>query len=248
MMALVSKDLWNMRTAFVSMGIFAVVFISIFRDQSLMFMIAPIFFSTMVGSSLAVDDMCKWDLFAVSSGVRRKDIVLSKYMTGAVASVVGCCLGIVLMLAFGVVDGNVDYIMTLQMIFTGLLLALVICGLTIAVYFVTGDSTKGQYISIIVTVVAIIGLVSASAVVSEILGDIIPVMGIVAILCLVVVAVSYRASVSRFEARDLSGKKGRGRRLRCSDSWFTTCAACSPTCRWRSWRPPSRPCTSGSSG
>lgn len=92
MMALVSKDLWNMRTAFVSMGIFAVVFISIFRDQSLMFMIAPIFFSTMVGSSLAVDDMCKWDLFAVSSGVRRKDIVLSKYMTGAVASVVGCCL------------------------------------------------------------------------------------------------------------------------------------------------------------
>ena len=47
MMALVSKDLWNMRTAFVSMGIFAVVFISIFRDQSLMFMIAPIFFSTM---------------------------------------------------------------------------------------------------------------------------------------------------------------------------------------------------------
>lgn len=203
MMALVSKDLWNMRTAFVSMGIFAVFFISIFRDQSLMFMIAPIFFSTMVGSSLAVDDMCKWDLFAVSSGVRRKDIVLSKYMTGAVASVVGCCLGIVLMLAFGVVDGNVDYIMTLQMIFTGLLLALVICGLTIAVYFVTGDSTKGQYISIIVTVVAIIGLVSASAVVSEILGDIIPVMGIVAILCLVVVAVSYRASVSRFEARDL---------------------------------------------
>ena len=107
------------------------------------------------------------------------------------------------MLAFGVVDGNVDYVMTLQMIFTGLLLALVICGLTIAVYFVTGDSTKGQYISIIVTVVAIIGLVSASAVVSEILGDIIPVMGIVAILCLVVVAVSYRASVSRFEARDL---------------------------------------------
>ena len=203
MMALVSKDLWNIRTAFVSMGILAVVFISIFRDQGLMFMIAPIFFSTMVGSSLAVDDMCKWDLFAVSSGVRRRDIVRSKFVIGATASAIGCCLGIVLMLVFGITDGGIDYGVTLQMIVTGLMLALVICGLTIAVYFVTGDSTKGQYISIIVTMVAIVGLVSASAVVSEILGDIIPVMGVVAILCLVVVVLSYRASVSRFEARDL---------------------------------------------
>lgn len=202
-MALVTKDLWCVRSAIVGMAVFAVVFISLFRDQSIMFMIAPIFFSTIVGSTLSVDDMCKWDLFAVSSGISRRRLVQSKYLVGIVSSVIGTVVGLALMAAIGGLYGGVDYAVTTQLIATGLLLALVICGLTIAVFFVTGDSTKGQYLSIVVTICAIIGLVSASAVVSEILGDVVPVMAVVAVLCIVVVAVTYRVSVARYEARDL---------------------------------------------
>lgn len=202
-MGLLWKDLWCVRSGLVGMTVFAVVFITIFRDQSLMFMIAPIFFSTIVGSSLSLDDMCRWDLFAVSSGIERRDLVRSKYLTGLVSSLIGLVIGLALMILFDTVDGGIDYGLTLQMLVTGLLLALVICGVTTAVYYITGDGTKGQYLSIVVTICAIMGLVSASAVVAEVLGNVVPVMGISAVLCLIVVVTTYRISCSRYETRDL---------------------------------------------
>lgn len=203
MMGLILKDLWCMKSGIVAMAVFAVVFISIFRDQNIMFMIAPIFFSTIVGTSINLDDMCKWDLFAVSSGIGRKDLIRSKYAVGLISTLIGLVIGLVLMVVFDTVGGGIDYGLTLQMLVTGLLLALVICGVMVAVYYVTGDSTKGQYLSIVVTVCAIMGLVSASAVVSEALGDVVPVMAVSAVLCVVVVVATYRISCSRYEARDL---------------------------------------------
>ena len=196
MNGLVWKDATLLRNGLIYVAVFGVVFSLLFSESNVMGIVCPMLFSSLVASSFAWDDQCKWDLYAVSAGIPRNRIVLSKYMSSVVFITIGFAIGLVVSVAMPSVTGADTE--------TGWVLSAIVVSISILVNYWTGSSVKAQYVSIVVLMASIAFLVSATIIASDLVGgNMLLVTGILLVIAALMFAGTYRLSCARFAKRDL---------------------------------------------
>lgn len=205
MNGLIWKDVVLLKSALVYIAVFGIVFSLLFSESNVMGIVCPMLFSSLVSSSFAWDDQCKWDQFAVSAGIGRRSIVIAKFGSSLIFVTIGAVLGFVVSVAMQTINGTGYGLESIAMVsVTGWVLGLIVVSISILVNYWTGSSVKAQYVSIIVLMASIAFLVSATMIASDILGgNMLAVTAVLIVVMLVIMTASYKASCSRFEARDL---------------------------------------------
>ena len=205
MNGLVWKDATLLRNGLVYVAVFGVVFSLLFSESNVMGIVCPMLFSSLVASSFAWDDQCKWDLYAVSAGIPRNRIVLSKYMSSVVFITIGFAIGLVVSVAMPSVTGaDTDPASAAIVSVTGWVLSAIVVSISILVNYWTGSSVKAQYVSIVVLMASIAFLVSATIIASDLVGgNMLLVTGILLVVAALMFAGTYRLSCARFAKRDL---------------------------------------------
>ncbi|WP_303868901.1 ABC-2 transporter permease [Acetobacterium wieringae] len=101
MKGLILKDLLNLKSTFKMLGVMMVFFAVVFLPQGNGFIFGMIIlmFAMMVVTTISYDDLAKWDAYALTMPVTRKEMVLSKYLVMVILNT----LGAVLSLAVGIV-------------------------------------------------------------------------------------------------------------------------------------------------
>ena len=205
MNGLIWKDVVLLKSALVYIAVFGIVFSLLLSESNVMGIVCPMLFSSLVSSSFAWDDQCKWDQFAVSAGIGRRSIVTAKFGSSLIFVTIGAVLGFVVSVAMQTINGTGYGLESIAVVsVTGWVLGLIVVSISILVNYWTGSSVKAQYVSIIVLMASIAFLVSATIIASDILGgNMLAVTAVLIVVMLVIMAASYKASCSRFEARDL---------------------------------------------
>ena len=205
MNGLVWKDTTLLRNGLIYVAVFGVVFSMLFSESNVMGIVCPMLFSSLVASSFAWDDQCKWDMYAVSAGIPRNRIVMSKYMSSVVFITIGFAIGLVVSLAMPSLTGaGTDLESAAIVSVTGWVLSAIVVSISILVNYWTGSSVKAQYVSIVVLMASIAFLVSATIIASDLLGgNMLMVTGVLLVIAVLMFAGTYKASCARFEKRDL---------------------------------------------
>ena len=205
MNSLVWKDATLLRNGLIYVAVFGVVFSMLFSESNVMGIVCPMLFSSLVASSFAWDDQCKWDMYAVSAGIPRNRIVMSKYMSSVVFITIGFAIGLAVSLAMPSLTGaGTDLESAAVVSVTGWVLSAIVVSISILVNYWTGSSVKAQYVSIVVLMASIAFLVSATIIASDLLGgNMLMVTGVLLVIAVLMFAGTYKASCARFEKRDL---------------------------------------------
>ena len=205
MNGLVWKDATLLRNGLIYVAVFGVVFSMLFSESNVMGIVCPMLFSSLVASSFAWDDQCKWDMYAVSAGIPRNRIVMSKYMSSVVFITIGFAIGLAVSLAMPSLTGaGTDLESAAVVSVTGWVLSAIVVSISILVNYWTGSSIKAQYVSIVVLMASIAFLVSATIIASDLLGgNMLMVTGVLLVIAVLMFAGTYKASCARFEKRDL---------------------------------------------
>ena len=205
MNGLVWKDATLLRNGLIYVAAFGVVFSLLFSESNVMGIVCPMLFSSLVASSFAWDDQCKWDVYAVSTGIPRNRIVLSKYLSSIVFITIGFAIGLAVSVAMPYVTGaGTDLESAAVVSVTGWVLSAIVVSISILVNYWTGSSVKAQYVSIVVLMASIAFLVSATIIASDLVGgNMLLVTGILLVIAALMFAGTYRLSCARFAKRDL---------------------------------------------
>lgn len=205
MNGLVWKDTTLLRNGLIYVAVFGVVFSLLFSESNVMGIVCPMLFSSLVASSFAWDDQCKWDVYAVSAGIPRNRIVMSKYMSAVIYITIGFAIGLAVSVAMPSITGaETDLASAAVVSVTGWVLSAIVVSISILVNYWTGSSVKAQYVSIVVLMASIAFLVSATIIASDLLGgNMLMVAGVLLVIAVLMFAGTYKASCARFEKRDL---------------------------------------------
>ena len=205
MNGLVWKDATLLRNGLIYVAVFGVVFSMLFSESNVMGIVCPMLFSSLVASSFAWDDQCKWDMYAVSAGIPRNRIVMSKYMSSVVFITIGFAIGLAVSLAMPSLTGaGTDLESAAVVSVTGWVLSAIVVSISILVNYWTGSSVKAQYVSIVVLMASIAFLVSTTIIASDLLGgNMLMVTGVLLVIAVLMFAGTYKASCARFEKRGL---------------------------------------------
>ena len=92
MKGLVLKDFVNLKNQMklvVPLLIFYIILFSIDGNTNGFIIIVPIFTTILGMSTFYYDEKAKWDKYALTMNISRKDLVLSKYITSIIISIIG---------------------------------------------------------------------------------------------------------------------------------------------------------------
>lgn len=105
MLGLVLKDLYNLKTQYkLILGLFAFYLVmAVTGGDSTMFSGVATLMAVMLPiSTIAYDERCKWDKYALTMPVSRRQIVLSKYLLGGILAVGAQVMNLIALRAAGV--------------------------------------------------------------------------------------------------------------------------------------------------
>jgi len=97
MKGLILKDLINLKSTFKMLGLMITLFAVIYIPQGNGFIFGMIIlmFAMMVVTTISYDDLAKWDAYALTMPVTRKEMVLSKYLMMALLNTLGAVLALI---------------------------------------------------------------------------------------------------------------------------------------------------------
>ena len=98
MKGLLLKDLLNLKSTFKMLGAMIVFFAVAFlrEGNSFVFGIIILMFAMMVVTTISYDDLAKWDAYALTMPVTRKEMVLSKYLVMVLLNTLGAVLSLII--------------------------------------------------------------------------------------------------------------------------------------------------------
>lgn len=159
MKGLILKDIYNAMTQGKALIFMIVIFGVCFANAAsgTLIMMCTIYAAVMVVNNLALDEMCSWEVYALTMPITRSQLVLSKYIVSAAYSLCGILLGIVMtaalrVLGFGQGQSSPELILAISV--TGLAMATVFIALLIPVNFKFGVQ-KGRFV--LLGIAALIG-------------------------------------------------------------------------------------------
>lgn len=204
MNALVLKDVSLLKSAILYIAVFGIIFCAVFNEGATMCVICAMLFASLISSTFSWDDQCQWNVFAVSAGIPRKAIVTSKFISSVIFVLIGTVIGFIVTSAIWIATGQTDITLVAQTSVLGFVLAMTVCGISIATNYITGNSAKAQYVSIIILVISVALLVAASNIFAEIMGgNMTAVIGLLVLVMAAILATSYTVSCKRFQRWDL---------------------------------------------
>ncbi|MEO1816549.1 MAG: ABC-2 transporter permease [Acetobacterium sp.] len=108
MKGLILKDLLNLKSTFKMLGVMIFVFAVIYIPQGNGFVFGMIIlmFAMMVVTTISYDDLAKWDAYALTMPVTRKEMVLSKYLVMALLNTLGVVLALIVGAVGSVIMGQ----------------------------------------------------------------------------------------------------------------------------------------------
>lgn len=108
MKGLILKDLLNLKSIFKMLGVMMLFFAVIFIPQGNGFIFGMIIlmFAMMVVTTISYDDLARWDAYALTMPVTRKEIVLSKYLVMAILNTLGAVLSLIVGLLGTIIMGQ----------------------------------------------------------------------------------------------------------------------------------------------
>ena len=126
-------------------------------------------------------------------------------MSSAIFVTTGFVIGLVVSVAMPSLTGTeTDLVSAVIVSVTGWVLSVIVASISILVNYWTGSSIKAQYISIVVLMASIAFLVSATIVVSDLLGgNMLLVTAALLVVAVLMLTGAYEISCARFEKRDL---------------------------------------------
>lgn len=131
MKGLILKDLLNLKKYVKSLAIIIIFFAVLFISQNNIYAlngVVIILCSMMVITTMGYDNFAKWDKYALTMPVTRRDIVLSKYLLMLILTGIGVILSLLFSFGFGIVKYNLNVLETLEA-----------NGLILAVYLIFGS-------------------------------------------------------------------------------------------------------------
>jgi len=110
MKGLIIKDILNLKKyskSVTGIFLFLTVYSIMFKDTLFLTVMIPLQCTMMVITSFTCDDMAKWDSYALSMPITRKDMVFSKYLLALILQVVGTAISIVITIIISSMGGNI---------------------------------------------------------------------------------------------------------------------------------------------
>jgi len=97
MKGLILKDLLNLKGTFKTLGVMMLFFTVVFipAGNNFIFGIIIFMFAMMVITTISYDDLARWDSYALTMPVTRKEIVLSKYLVLGILNIAGALLSLI---------------------------------------------------------------------------------------------------------------------------------------------------------
>lgn len=98
MKGLIIKDLINLKSTLKLIGIIVLFFAAIFISQGNGFIYGIIIFmfAMMVVTAISYDDLARWDVYALTMPITRRDIVLGKYLLMGILNSIGAVLSLII--------------------------------------------------------------------------------------------------------------------------------------------------------
>lgn len=110
MLGLVKKDLLMIKGNMRQVILFLVVFIILALEENNIIVIVPVFVSMMIFmTTFSYDEYNKWDAYAISLPVSRKNIVKSKYVASLILWLIALLVTVVIAVVMGVFEQNWNY-------------------------------------------------------------------------------------------------------------------------------------------
>ena len=179
--------------------IFSVVF-----DPFIICVLGPVLFGSLLGSTFALDEQCRWYMFAVSTGYDRKGIVNSKYVSAAVLVLIGTVVGLLFATASGLIRGSPDILSLLMMSVLGMLAGLLAAFVSICVNFLVESPAKASSLNTAVTAITIGFFVASSMISFDLLGGASYwILAVMAVFVAVVGFGTHGLTAKRFLLKDL---------------------------------------------
>lgn len=204
MNALLSKEFMTLRSSLIGLVALGSLFALAFGhgSPSATCVIGVVMMSSVVGSSFSYDELYRWNLFAVSSGIARRDIVRMKFALGTIVVAIGLCMGLAMLLVKTSIDGTaIDVGDLIGGMVLAASLGMAMCSVNCLVNYVF-DSSKAQIVSIALMIVMISAIVSLATL--DMTTNIPWIGGVLVLLAASAIsATSYRISMSRFQRKDL---------------------------------------------
>jgi hypothetical protein len=203
MMTLVRKDLILIKSSIVPLSIFAAVLCFLLKVPLITYILPAVLLVSLASASIRWDEQCNWDRYIMSIGVDRNTIVRSKFVTGAILALIGTAIGLVISISMSYVYDFGDVASMVTACPLGFIIGIIVSSVSVAVYYVTGNSVKTQYISVVANIVVISALITLSMIAAEAFGDLTLVVLALAAVAVVIVYTCYLVSCRRFAGIDL---------------------------------------------
>ncbi|MDR7871699.1 MAG: ABC-2 transporter permease [Tissierellaceae bacterium] len=117
MIGLIIKDIINLKKSIMT-TLFIILVYSFFSyntgDMSLLIGMTVFIMTSMSISSMAYDDMAKWDSYALAMPVTRRDIVLSKYLLALIFCIIAVIVSSIFAIIITYVKGDLNSIIDIQ--------------------------------------------------------------------------------------------------------------------------------------
>ena len=110
MLGLIKKDLLMIKGNMRQVMLFLIVFLILALQENNIIVIVPVFVSMMIFiTTFSYDEYNKWDAYAITLPISRKDIVKSKYITSVILWLIALLVTVVIVGIMGVFEQNIDY-------------------------------------------------------------------------------------------------------------------------------------------
>ncbi len=110
MLGLVKKDLLMIKGNLRNVLLFLVVFVIIALQENNVIVIVPVFVSMMVFmTTFSYDEYNKWEAYAITLPVLRKNIVKSKYVASIILWLIALLVTVVIAVIMGFFEQNINY-------------------------------------------------------------------------------------------------------------------------------------------
>lgn len=141
------------------LALFYIVYSVAIKNISMFGVMISLICTMMAITTLSYDEYYKWDKYALSMPISRKTIVLSKYLLGLLADLVGMAVVLPISIIIGVLTPKVDIVETLLMVLAFGATALTFLAIVLPVFFKFGME-KGRLIMMaIIFLPTVLGLI-----------------------------------------------------------------------------------------
>lgn len=133
MKALILKDLYNLKKYIKSMIVMIIIFTFVFIKAGSvdgLVTMASILFGMMIMNTFTFDDVCNWERYCLTTPIRKRDIILSKFIVLFILSFIGILVGFI-----ATIYGSICMERVMNKEFFGTMGLLVIVGFSISEIF-----------------------------------------------------------------------------------------------------------------